>query len=263
MRFIFKTNYDQDIAWSSTAARRSGTALLGLALLAAPLVCREFYAGAAHVRLHLRARRRRADAAGRLYRPDLARPRRVPRSRRLYRGVLLATGRAVRRVLAAARRCSPGSPASSIGLPALRLSGIYLAIATLAFGFIVEDVFAHWESGHRRQFAACRASAIDLRLIALETRTAVLLPVRSRSLVLVMLAFAQPAALADRPRLRRDPRLEISAQSMGINLGALQDLSLRASRAALTGLAGALFAHKVRFISPEPFNVLLSIELAH
>ena len=33
-----------------------------------------------------------------------------------------------------------------VGLPALRLKGIYLGIATLAFGFIVEEGLARWES---------------------------------------------------------------------------------------------------------------------
>src|SRR5207237_10020441 len=33
-----------------------------------------------------------------------------------------------------------------VGLPALRVKGIYLAIATLAFSFIVVEVFARWES---------------------------------------------------------------------------------------------------------------------
>ena len=33
-----------------------------------------------------------------------------------------------------------------VGLPALRVKGIYLGIATLAFGFIVEEVLARWES---------------------------------------------------------------------------------------------------------------------
>ena len=33
-----------------------------------------------------------------------------------------------------------------VGLPALRLKGIYLGIATLSFGFIVEEGFARWES---------------------------------------------------------------------------------------------------------------------
>ena len=33
-----------------------------------------------------------------------------------------------------------------VGLPALRLKGIYLAIATLAFNVIVEEIIARWES---------------------------------------------------------------------------------------------------------------------
>ena len=33
-----------------------------------------------------------------------------------------------------------------VGFPALRLSGIYLVIATIAFGFIIEEVAARWES---------------------------------------------------------------------------------------------------------------------
>ena len=33
-----------------------------------------------------------------------------------------------------------------VGLPALRVKGIFLGIATLSFGFIVVEVFARWES---------------------------------------------------------------------------------------------------------------------
>src|ERR1700754_3887958 len=33
-----------------------------------------------------------------------------------------------------------------VGLPALRMTGIYLAIATLAFSVIVQEVFSRWES---------------------------------------------------------------------------------------------------------------------
>ena len=33
-----------------------------------------------------------------------------------------------------------------VGLPALRVKGIYLGMATLSFGFIVEEVLARWES---------------------------------------------------------------------------------------------------------------------
>ena len=33
-----------------------------------------------------------------------------------------------------------------VGLPALRMTGIYLTIATLAFGVIIQEVFTRWES---------------------------------------------------------------------------------------------------------------------
>ena len=56
-----------------------------------------------------------------------------------------------------------------VGLPALRLQGIYLAIATIAFAFIVEEILARWESvthgnegmlSRRIQCSAhCRATA--------------------------------------------------------------------------------------------------------
>jgi len=54
---------------------------------------------------------------------------------------------------------------------------------------------------------------------------------------------------------------EISAQSMGINLARTKTAAFALS-AAITGLAGALYAHKLVFVSPEQFNILLSIELA-
>src|SRR5207302_11254343 len=52
---------------------------------------------------------------------------------------------------------------------------------------------------------------------------------------------------------------EIAAQSMGVNLGAYKTVAF-ASSAALMGVAGALFAHKVGFLAPDIFSVLLSIQ---
>jgi branched-chain amino acid transport system permease protein len=47
---------------------------------------------------------------------------------------------------------------------------------------------------------------------------------------------------------------------MGVNLAKYKTLSFALS-AALTGVGGALYAHKVTFISPEQFTLLVSIEL--
>ena len=53
---------------------------------------------------------------------------------------------------------------------------------------------------------------------------------------------------------------EISAQSMGINLARYKTIAFALS-ATLTGIAGALYAHKLRFLSPDQFTFLQSIEL--
>jgi branched-chain amino acid transport system permease protein len=53
---------------------------------------------------------------------------------------------------------------------------------------------------------------------------------------------------------------EISAQSMGINLATYKTLSFGLS-AALAGIGGALYAHQIRFLSPEQFNIIQSIDL--
>ncbi|MEQ1808249.1 MAG: branched-chain amino acid ABC transporter permease, partial [Burkholderiaceae bacterium] len=53
---------------------------------------------------------------------------------------------------------------------------------------------------------------------------------------------------------------EISAQSMGIHLARYKTMSFALS-AALAGVGGALYAHKLQFISPDQFNIVQSIDL--
>jgi branched-chain amino acid transport system permease protein len=53
---------------------------------------------------------------------------------------------------------------------------------------------------------------------------------------------------------------EISASCLGINLARYKTMSFALS-AAFTGVGGALYAHKVSFISPEQFTLIQSIEL--
>jgi branched-chain amino acid transport system permease protein len=148
-----------------------------------------------------------------------------------------------------------------VGLPALRVKGIYLGIATLAFGFIVEEVLARWESGDRRQR---RHACHQPHLFGWE------LDCSSEGVLLTMcLATVRVVTLAVLNLLRsptgrafvaiRDS--EISAQSMGIHLARYKTLAFALSRRASPGLAGALYAHKLQFISPDQFSMLQSIDL--
>jgi len=145
-----------------------------------------------------------------------------------------------------------------VGLPALRLKGIYLGMATLSFGFIIEEVFARWESvtggnagksiSSIKMFGQDLGSGEGFYLVCL---------------VITVLCTLGILNLLRSPTGRafvaiRDS--EISAQSMGIHLAYYKTLSFSIS-AALAGFAGALYAHNLRFISPDQFNLLQSIDL--
>ncbi len=145
-----------------------------------------------------------------------------------------------------------------VGLPALRVKGIYLAIATLAFGFIVEEVFARWESVTGGN-AGTHLKAPDLFGWKLDTGESFY----GLCLVITVLATLGILNLLRSPTGRafvaiRDS--EISAQSMGIHLARYKTTSFALS-AALAGVGGALYAHKLAFISPDQFNIVQSIDL--
>jgi branched-chain amino acid transport system permease protein len=145
-----------------------------------------------------------------------------------------------------------------VGLPALRVKGIYLGIATLSFGFIVEEVFARWESVTGGNAGK---SVGTVKMFGWEASS-------GTSFYFVCLAITVLATLACMNLLRsptgrafvaiRDS--EISAQSMGIHLARYKTLSFAIS-AALAGIGGALYAHQIRFLSPDQFNIIQSIDL--
>lgn len=144
-----------------------------------------------------------------------------------------------------------------IGLPALRLTGIYLAIATLSFGFIVEEVLARWESVTGGN-SGKTVSSVKLLTGKLDGE----MPFYYLCLACVILIAWCCYNLLRSPTGRafiaiRDS--EISAQSMGVNLARYKTLSFALS-AAITGLAGTLYAHQIKFISPEQFTLFASIE---
>ena len=145
-----------------------------------------------------------------------------------------------------------------VGLPALRLKGIYLGMATLSFGFIIEEVFARWESvtggNAGKSVAAIQLLGYDLGSGAGFYFVCLLVTVVCTLGILNLLRAPTGRAFV----AIRDS--EISAQSMGIHLAYYKTLSFAIS-AALAGVAGALYAHNLRFISPDQFNLLQSIDL--
>jgi branched-chain amino acid transport system permease protein len=145
-----------------------------------------------------------------------------------------------------------------VGFPALRLQGIYLVIATISFAFIVEEILARWESVTNGN-EGMRVKAIQLfgTPVPRDGPTFYFL-----CLGVLVLTIVGALNLLRSPTGRafvaiRDS--ETAARSMGVNV-ALYKVKSFAISAAIAGFAGCLFAHKLSFISPEMFTLQLSIE---
>ena len=144
-----------------------------------------------------------------------------------------------------------------LGVPTLRMTGFYLAIATLAFGSIVGTVFQKWT-----------AVTGGFDGFAVPTPTILGYPIEGATGVYYMSLFVLIFVLWMSINILRSPvgramvairDSEVSAQSMGINLSLYKTISFAIS-SGITGLAGALFAHYVRFLAPDSFDILLSIQ---
>lgn len=145
----------------------------------------------------------------------------------------------------------------AIGLPVLRLSGLYLSIATMGFAFIIEEIIARWESVTRGNLGIyVNPPAIgnfwfdtEMRFFYLAFTILVITVLLARNILRSPTGRAMIAI--------RDS--EVAAQAMGISMPRFKTLAFAVS-AFFTGIAGSLYAHKLSFINPESFTLLVSIE---
>ncbi len=142
-----------------------------------------------------------------------------------------------------------------LGLPALRLEGPYLSIATLGFGVTITQVIGKIDILGGRQGLHTPTLAIgslqidtDRKFYFLLICVALILALAARNLVKTKVGRALVAI--------RDA--EVAAQTMGVNLMFYKTLAFAIS-AFYTAVAGGLYAFVLRFIEPEMFSLMLSI----
>jgi branched-chain amino acid transport system permease protein len=144
-----------------------------------------------------------------------------------------------------------------LGLPCLRLTGLYLAMATLGFTLIVQElllqlaVITHGSEGMKVRPAAILGFTFDS-----DYRKYYLLLV----VTVLMLLFARNLVRGRTGRaflaIRENER---AAEAMGVNLAQYKTIAFAIS-ALYTGLAGALSAFMVGFLDPQEFSFFLSIQ---
>jgi branched-chain amino acid transport system permease protein len=257
MRFIFKTRYQQDISIAKHEGHRLWFGLLIVAVVLAPLILDSFYLGELAL-LYIFA----IAGIGLMLLVG-------------YTGLVslghagfLAIGAYVHAILMTHGVPFPLSLVLAslfsaliggvVGLPTMRMTGIYLAVATLAFAFIVEYVIAHVEplTGGFRGMIVPRPELFGFDLGS---------PVPFYFLCLSALMVGLFAAL----NLLRSPTgramisirdSEISAQCIGVDIARTKSIAFAIS-AGFTGLAGGLFAHQAGYMSPDTFTILTSMQL--
>jgi branched-chain amino acid transport system permease protein len=144
-----------------------------------------------------------------------------------------------------------------IGLPALRVKGVYLAMATLSFAFIVEEVIVRWSSVTRGNRGM---KVVDPEIFGFKFGTPVHIYYLSGVvfwLVVLVIVHVLRSRTGRALSALRDS--DVAAESMGINLAQFKTTAFALSAVA-TGLAGALYAHKLAYISPEQFGITVSVE---
>jgi branched-chain amino acid transport system ATP-binding protein len=143
-----------------------------------------------------------------------------------------------------------------LSLPALRVKGPYLAMVTIAFGFIVEHVAVEWRDVTGGQNGIMGISQPALFGYALGERG-----VAIASIVLAALAtyaFARLAASRWGAAMRAVKDSEVAAESIGLNPVAVKTAAFAIS-AVLAGIAGAFYAPLSGFVTPSTFAFLQSI----
>jgi branched-chain amino acid transport system permease protein len=147
------------------------------------------------------------------------------------------------------------------GLPALRLEGLYLALATFALGvampqILKHKILEHWTGGVQG-IVIVKPDPPDWAPVSQDQWLYFF------TLAWVIVAFfigwnllrgrigRAMVAIRDQP---------IAAQAMGVNTAMVKSLTFGVS-AIYTGIAGALGAIAIQFVAPDSFTIFLSITL--
>lgn len=145
-----------------------------------------------------------------------------------------------------------------VGIPALRLHGHYLAMATLGFNIVIYTVLMQWDkvTGGPSGFSGIPSLALgswrfdsDLKLHYLVWAAALICLMLGLNLVRSGVGRGLAALAGD----------EIAARSLGVDTRRAK-VKVFILSAVLASLAGSLYAHTFGFVSPATFSIFASVD---
>ena len=143
-----------------------------------------------------------------------------------------------------------------LALPALRVKGPYLAMVTIAFGFIVEHGVIEMGALTGGQNGIMGIAGPSLGDLARGERAVAMLAIASAGVVLAMYTWLSRGTWGGAMRAVKDS--ETAAESIGINPLVVKTMAFALSAVA-AGLAGGLFAPLSGFVAPSSFGFGQSI----
>lgn len=143
-----------------------------------------------------------------------------------------------------------------LALPALRVKGPYLAMVTIAFGFIVEHGVIEMGALTGGQNGIMGIAGPSLGALARGERAVAMLAIVGAGVVLALYAWLSRGTWGAAMRAVKDS--ETAAESIGINPLVVKTMAFALSAVA-AGLAGGLFAPLSGFVAPSSFGFGQSI----
>jgi branched-chain amino acid transport system permease protein len=163
-----------------------------------------------------------------------------------------------------------------VGIPTLRLHGVYLAVVTLGFGEVIRVIFVNWESLTQGAIGISGIPNIGREVLTLAKdlgfspsmvglrnnefiSLSVFLILLIINILLIWFFVRQNNSRIGRTfaAIKMD---EKAAEAMGINITYYKILAF-SQGAMISGLAGALYAHIMSFISPTDFAYHRAVEI--
>jgi len=257
MQFLFKTHYNDDIRFLRRTGEKIRVGLVVLLLLFAPLLAQDYYLtemglmfvyAIAGIGLMILTGHTGQVSFGHAAFLGIGA---YAHAILLSRGVPFIVSLALSALLT-------GLVGMAVGRSASKMHGFYLAIATLAFGILIETVIGGWTSltgGHMGKVVP------QLSLFGVPLRQA--WQQYYIDLAVTLLVIAGAANLFRGPVGRsflavRDS--ELSARCLGVNVEWVKIQAFGVST-AIMGAAGALLAHHLSYLAPDTFGVLESLKL--
>lgn len=145
-----------------------------------------------------------------------------------------------------------------VGVPTLRLSGHYLAMATLGFNIVVHHVLVHWDqvTGGPSGLTGIPSFGIPGLTLHGETQHYYLLWAAAMVALTLSVNFVRSGLGRGLAALAED---EVAAAAMGVDVRRGK-IAVFTISAVFASVGGSLFAHYMGTITPDTFGIFASID---